>query len=178
MDNRKFKQALFPIIIPGILLIIIIVGVVILYFVDYDFTEYLILFILAFSGFLITQIARNIIKEVQYRKAYKELETAKVLATSGREIEAIKRYKKLLYKIPAHQYSLVTTELYKVYKMLKMTNAKIQIKRLEKKALDYFEMSKNFRRMNREEKIEFRNLGDELSLLINKLPTSPNGTKK
>ena len=166
-QNPKINTAL---LLPIGLLILEVIAVLVLITTGYEITTSLTIFLIFLGFFLLYQIVRQVIVLVRVRGAVAKMADAKRLADSGKPLEAIKAWKKLLLNLPKEDYLQVLSLVKETYQALEMHRAVQKVKTIQNKSDDFFEMLKNADRYAKEDRRQFQSQAMELRQMIKSLP--------
>ena len=152
------------------MLLIEIVVIVIFLVSGYEITPFLLYFLIFLGIFLIYQIVRQVQFSWQSKRAAKEVEIAESLVKAGKPMEAIKKWKEVLLKLPKNQYLATLSKMEKTYENQEMKEAVQQVKAISSESIEFFEMTRQINRVSPQDRRRWQARAFELKNMIQALP--------
>jgi hypothetical protein len=149
-------------------------GIVYIILVSYnvEITQSLTLFLLLIAALLLYQVILQIIQLVKVNTAIKKSDDAKQWAESGREMDAIKEWKKQLLILPRDKYLEVLDEVVNTYQKLEMKNGVQKAQHLIKSSHEFFDMVNNAKKATPAVRQEWQEKSNDLRKMVKELPES------
>jgi transcriptional regulator of acetoin/glycerol metabolism len=174
MTESNRKQPNWPLLLPIGLLIVEITVVIVMLALNYTITQYLFFFLLLLALFLVYQIGKQLLMNRRLKKMVNEMVAAKELADSGKPMEAVKEWKKLLLALPREAYLEALNQLEDVYKQMEMPQAVKQVKTIHSESIEFFNATENIQRMSIQDRQNLQTRSNQIRDMIRALPEEEN----
>lgn len=174
MAEPDEKRINWPLLLPIGLLMVEIIAVIVMLALNTTITQYLFFFLLLLSLFLIYQIAKQLIMNHRLTKMVAEMAAAEELADTGKPMEAVKAWKKLLPALPREAYLEVLDQLEDTYMQMEMSKAAKQVKTIHSESIEFFNATENVRRMNMQDRQTLQARLNAIRAMILALPEEEN----
>jgi len=173
MDKENKSNLDLSLILPLALLILEAAVIIVLVASGYEITQTLIILFILLGVFLIYQIGRQLVGRWRINQAVTKIKEGQVLADAGKELQAVKLWKSLLYTLPEEQFTEVLQRIESVYENENMQEAVQQAQAIQSASKDFFEMSRNLRKATPQDQRDWRAKAFELQKMIKALPEEP-----
>jgi hypothetical protein len=174
MTESNRKQPNWPLLLPIGLLIVEITVVIVMLALNCTITQYLFFFLLLLALFLVYQIGKQLLMNRRLKKMVNEMVAAKELADSGKPMEAVKEWKKLLLALPREAYLEALNQLEDVYKQMEMPQAVKQVKTIHSESIEFFNATENIQRMSIQDRQNLQTRSNQIRDMIRALPEEEN----
>lgn len=170
MAEPNRKQPNWPLLLPIGLLATEIIVVIVMLALNYTITQYLFSFLLLLALFLCYQIGKQMVMNRRLKKMVDEMVAAKELADSGKPMEAVKEWKKLLLALPQEAYLEVLNQLTEVYKQVEMVQAVKQVKTIHSESIEFFNATRNAQQLGMQDRQALQARSNDIREMIRALP--------
>jgi len=173
--SKEKRRPIHPnILFPGALLLLEAIVIIIFLVLDIELTPFLLVVFILLGGYMIFQIIQHLMRERQVRQAVAQLNEAEKLAKTGKPLEAIRMWKKLLQNLPKTKYLQVLDEMEQIYQELDMTDAVQQVKAIHSESLTFFDMTSKIEKVTPKDQQLWQAKAKKLGIMIKALPTEKN----
>lgn len=170
MTDQNKNRTNLSLLLPLGLLLVEVIAIVILLATGFEINQTMIFFFFLLGIFLLWQIGRQLITQYRVKQAVKKTREADSIAESGRPMEAMKIWKKLLLSLPRDKYLETLSKMEKVYKNQEMEEAVQQVKAIHSESLEFFDMTQNIKRITAKDRRKWQARAYELRKMISALP--------
>jgi hypothetical protein len=170
MAGKNKNRINLPLLLPVAGLVI--EGIVFLILVSYnvEISQSLTFFLLLIASLLLYQVVMQIIQLVKVNTAIKKSNDAKQWAESGREMDAIKEWKKQLLILPRDKYLEILDDVVNTYQKLEMKNGVQKAEHLIKSSHEFFDMINSAKKATPTARQEWQEKSNDLRKMVNELP--------
>ena len=168
-DQNKNKPNL-SLLLPLGLLLVEVIAIVVLLLTGFEINQTLIFFFVLLGIFFLWQVGRQLFTQRRVKQAIKKTREADNIAESGRPLEAMKIWKNLLLSLPRDKYLETLAKMEKVYENLEMEEAVQQVKAIHSESLEFFDMTRNIKRITAKDRRKWQARAYELRKMISALP--------
>lgn len=170
MTDQNKKRPKLSLLLPLGLLVVEVIAILVLLLTGFEITQTLIYFFVLLGIFLIWQVSRQLITKWRVKQAIKKAREAESIVESGRPMEAMKIWKKFLLSLPRDEYLEILSKMENVYKNQEMDEAVQQVKAIHSESLEFFEMTRNIKRITPKDRRKWQARAYELRKMISALP--------
>lgn len=173
MNKENKKPLELNLILPLSLLILEAIIVIVLLATGYEITQFLLFFFILLGVFLVYQIGRHLAAKWRINQALTKIKEGQALADAGKQMEAIKLWKSLLFSLPQEHFIDVLQRMKAAYENRNMDEALQQIKAIQAESKDFFKMTRNLRKATPQDRRNWQARAFELQKMVNALPEEP-----
>lgn len=170
MTNQNKNRANLSLLLPLGLLLVEVIAIVVLLLSGFEINQTLTFFFVLLGIFLLWQVGRQLITQWRVKQAIKKTSEADSIALSGRPMDAMKIWKKLLLSLPRDKYLETLSKMENVYKDEEMEEAVQQVKAIHSESLEFFDMTRNIKRITAKDRRKWQARAYELRKMISALP--------
>lgn len=170
MIDKNKKRPNLALLLPLGLLVVEAIAILVLLLTDTEITQSLIYFFVLLGIFLLWQVGRQLLTEWRVKQAINKARQAESIAESGRPMEAVKIWKKVLLSLPRDKYLEVLANMEQAYKNEEMEAAIQQVKAIHSESIEFFNMTQNIKRITPKDRRNWQARAYELRKMISALP--------
>ena len=155
---------------PDILLAVEIIAIVFLIINNYTIPSLLFYFFVLIGIFLVYQVLRQIASVRIMKQAKTALSDAEKYINANLPMEAIKKWKSILLRLPKDQYLSTLVKIEKVYKAENMIAAVEKVKAILNESQNFFMTTQNLKQISKQSFREWQSRVTKLREMISDLP--------
>ena len=169
VDNKK-RTLNLQIPLPAFLLILEIVAITVLIVNNYEIPALLFFFFVLIGIFLLYQLFRQIAVVRLMKQAKTALSDAEKYIQANMPMEAIKKWKSILLRLPKEQYLNTLAKIEKIYRSENMLAAVEKVKAILKESQNFFMITQNLKQISKPSFREWQTRIIRLRKMISDLP--------